>query len=189
MRPTTADGAGQLSRPARRHRRGVRALSWTTTNGDTFVQANEVNTYGAVPQQERRPTTRRTRPTRSPTRVDPNVKNDRTREFIVGFDRQVARRWPSAAATSGASTISSLERSRQLDSANYRGGRLQATDLPGGRACEPVTYYEPTSQLPSANIYTNRPDRYRDFNGFELTFAKRMRAAGRRTPASLQQRG
>ena len=28
--------------------------------------------------------------------------------------------------------------------------------------------------MPSANIYTNRPDRFRDFNGLELTFQKRM---------------
>jgi len=43
-----------------------------------------------------------------------------------------------------------------------------------GARCEPISYFEPTTQLPSATQYTNRPDRYRDFNGFELTFAKRM---------------
>jgi hypothetical protein len=37
-----------------------------------------------------------------------------------------------------------------------------------------VTYFEPIMQLPSATQYTNRPDRWRTFNGFELTFAKRM---------------
>ena len=37
-----------------------------------------------------------------------------------------------------------------------------------------MTYFEPTTQLPSTNLYTNMPDRWRDFNGFEVTFAKRM---------------
>jgi hypothetical protein len=43
-----------------------------------------------------------------------------------------------------------------------------------GARCETVTYYEPTTQIPSPNVYTNVPDRWRDFNGLELTFAKRM---------------
>jgi hypothetical protein len=59
-------------------------------------------------------------------------------------------------------------------SANYRAVDYQATTCPAGARCEAVVYYEPTTQLPSANIYTNRPDRFRDFNGFELTFTKRM---------------
>jgi hypothetical protein len=34
-------------------------------------------------------------------------------------------------------------------------------------------YYEPASQLPSANSYTNQPDRHRTFNGIEATFTRR----------------
>jgi hypothetical protein len=37
-----------------------------------------------------------------------------------------------------------------------------------------VTYFEPSRQLPTATQFTNRDGQYRDFNGFELTFTKRM---------------
>ena len=37
-----------------------------------------------------------------------------------------------------------------------------------------MTYFEPTTQLPSATQYTNRDGLTRDFNGFEVTFSKRM---------------
>ena len=47
------------------------------------------------------------------------------------------------------------------------------TGCPAGARCETVTYYQPNVQIPSPNVYTNQPDRYRDFNGFELTFQKR----------------
>ena len=36
-----------------------------------------------------------------------------------------------------------------------------------------MTYYQPNVLIPSPNVLTNQPDRYRDFNGFELTFQKR----------------
>lgn len=39
--------------------------------------------------------------------------------------------------------------------------------------CEPVTYYEPTRFLPAPYRYTNQPDRYRSYNGVELTLTKR----------------
>jgi hypothetical protein len=39
-----------------------------------------------------------------------------------------------------------------------------------------VTYFQPTRQIPSPNVYTNIPDRYRNFNGFEMTFQKRYAA-------------
>jgi hypothetical protein len=60
---------------------------------------------------------------------------------------------------------------------NYRAVNYAPTGCPAGARCEPITYYEPTSQLPSTNAYTNRRDRHRNFNGFELTF--RRRTAGR----------
>ena len=59
-------------------------------------------------------------------------------------------------------------------SADYRAVQFTPTCPVAGARCEPVTYFEPTIQLPSANVYTNIPDRWRDFNGFELTFTKRM---------------
>jgi hypothetical protein len=147
---------------------------WNDANGDAFVQANEVNT--TVPFLSKSGAYDPANPTStsSPTRVDPNVKNDRTREFIVGFDRQVG---PQMAV--GASYVwRKYDQFAWTDrdnftSANYVPVNYQATTCPAGARCEAVTYYQPNILIPSPGMYTNQPDRYRDFNGVEVTFQKR----------------
>lgn len=148
---------------------------WTDTNGDGFVQANEVNTTGTPLSRSTAYNPSNPAATTSPTTVDLNVRDDRTREFIVGFDRQLNSQmaiggnyiWRKYDDFQWNDTVG-------LTSADYRAVNYQATTCPAGARCEPIVYYEPTIPLPSANIYTNRPDRYRDFNGLELTFQKRM---------------
>ncbi len=148
---------------------------WTDLNGDLFVQAAEVNTSvpflsKSVAYDPANPTS-----TSSPTRVDSAVQNDRTREFILGFDRQVGSHMALGASYIWRKYDRFLWNDRDnWTSANYRPVNFTATTCPAGARCEPITYYEPTSQLPSTNLYTNIPDRYRDFNGFEVTFARRM---------------
>ena len=147
---------------------------WNDANGDGFVQVPEVNT--SVPFVSKSTAYDPANPTNTGTTtvVDPNVKNDRTREFIVGFDRQVG-----AGMAVGASYIwRKYDRFAWNDrinftSADYRAVNFQPTTCPAGARCEAITYFEPSFQIPSPNIYTNVPDRYRDFNGFELTFSKR----------------
>ena len=113
--------------------------------------------------------------TSSPTRVDSAVQNDRTREYILGFDRQVGSHMAFGVSYIWRKYDRFLWNDRDdWTSANYRPVNFTATTCPAGARCEPITYFEPTSQLPSTNLYTNIPDRYRDFNGFEITFAKRM---------------
>ena len=148
---------------------------WVDTNGDGFVQPSEVNTTGAPLSRSTAYNPANPASTTSPTTVDPNVRDDRTREFIVGFDRQINSQmavggnyvWRKYDDFVWNDTIG-------LTSADYRAVNYQATTCPAGARCEPVVYYEPTIPLPSANVYTNRPDRFRDFGGFELTFQKRM---------------
>jgi hypothetical protein len=107
--------------------------------------------------------------------VDPDVKNDRTREFIVGYDRQIGSVMAVGASYIWRKYDQFLWNDRDnFSSANYREVPFQATTCPAGARCEAVSYFEPTIQIPSPNIYTNIPDRYRDFNGFELTWTKRM---------------
>ena len=147
---------------------------WNDANGDGFVQVPEVNT--SVPFVSKSTAYNPANPTNTgtTTMVDPNVKNDRTREFIVGFDRQVG-----AGMAVGASYIwRKYDRFAWNDrinftSSDYRAVNFQPTTCPEGARCEAITYFEPNFQIPSPNIYTNVPDRYRDFNGFELTFSKR----------------
>lgn len=148
---------------------------WSDANGDGFVQPAEVNTgvnflSKSTAYDPANPTS-----TTSPTRVDPNVKNDRTREFIVGFDRQIN----SQMAVGGSYVWRKYDQFLWNDRDNYSSANFSAVSYtpatcPSGARCETVTYYQPNISQPSPNLYTNQPDRFRDFNGVELTLQKRM---------------
>ena len=149
---------------------------WSDLNGDAFVQANEINTSGAP--LSRSATYDPNNPTNfnTPGTVDPNIKNDRTREAIVGFDRQLGRNMAI-----GASYIWRKYDQFQwrdvtgLTSANYRAVTFTpaAANCPAGARCDTVTYFEPAIPLPSPYVFTNVPDRWRNYNGFEVQLQKR----------------
>ena len=147
---------------------------WDDVNGDGFVQPTEVDTSGSFLSKSTAYDPDNPTSTTSPTSIDPAVLNDRTREFLVGFDRQVG-----ATMAVGANYIwRKYDQFKWNDrigfsSADYRAVNYQATTCPSGARCEGVTYFEPRMRIPSANIYTNVPDRFRNFNGFELTFQRR----------------
>jgi hypothetical protein len=157
---------------------------WADLNNDRFVQPGEVNTTGTFLSKSTAYDPDNPTSTTSPTLVDPNVKNDRTREFIAGFDRQLGStmavganyiwrrydrfRWNDRFVADEAGNFI-----RDFTSDDYRAVTFTPATCPAGARCDTVTYFEPTSRIPSANIYTNIPDRYRDFNGFELTFQRR----------------
>jgi hypothetical protein len=147
---------------------------WNDANGDEFVQPGEVNTSGRFLSKSTAYDPANPTSTSSPTIVDPNVKNDRTREFILGFDRQLGGNMAV-----GANYIwRKYDQFRWNDrigfgSEDYVPVTYTPSSCPAGARCETVTYYQPTRQIPSANIYTNVPDRYRNFNGVELTFQRR----------------
>jgi hypothetical protein len=148
---------------------------WNDANGDGFVQTTEVNTTGAPLSRSAAYNPANPGNYLSAGTVDPDIKNDRTREFIVGFDRQLG----SVMAVGGSYIWRKYDRFHWNDrlnwtSANYRAVTYNPTGCPADARCETITYYEPASPLPSAFQYTNVPDRWRDFNGFELTFNKRM---------------
>jgi hypothetical protein len=148
---------------------------WTDANGDQIVQPSEVNT--SVPFLSKSNAYDPANPTNAfaPAVIDPNIKNDRTREFIVGFDRQVGSQMAFGASYIWRKYDQFAWTDRlNWDSSNYRSVTFTPTNCPAGARCETVTYFEPTTQLPSATQYTNRNGLYRNFNGFELTFSKRM---------------
>ena len=108
---------------------------WTDTNGDTFVQPSEVNTSVPFLSKSNAYDPANPTSTTSPTTVDPNVKNDRTREFIVGFDRQVGTQMAVGASYIWRKYDRFLWTDRlNWSTANYREVAYTATDLPGGRA-------------------------------------------------------
>ncbi len=146
---------------------------WTDTNGDMFVQPGELDysrilTYGGNynPDNPSQLTTTGS--------VDPNVTNDRTREFIVGVDHEVVSGvavgisyiWRKYDQFNWNDTI-------DFSSADYEAVSYTPTCSNSSARCETVTYYQPTTPRPAPYIYTNQPDRHRDFNGIELTMSKR----------------
>lgn len=167
-------GPGQLSNVLAATGAVFVRYPWNDANGDGFVQANEVTTTGTPLSRSGAYDPANPTNASSPNRVDPNIKNDRTREFIVGFDRQLAAQM----AIGGSYIWRKYDQFQWTDrdnftSANYVAVNQVPTGCPAGARCEPVTYYQPNVPIPSPGMFTNVPDRYRDFNGFELTFQKR----------------
>jgi len=110
--------------------------------------------------------------------VDPNIKNDRTREFILGLDRQLTRD-----LAVGASYIwRKYDRFQWDDRVGFGSDDYVARQFTpsaaacpvAGARCETITYYEPTVPIPGIRVRTNIPDRDRIYNGVELTLRKRM---------------
>ena len=120
---------------------------WADANNDGFVQAAEVNT--TVPFLNKSTAYDPANPTAtmSPTRVDPRLKNDRTREFIVGFDRQLT----SQMAVGGSYVWRKYDQFLWNDrdgysSANFAPVTFTPTCTVAGARCETVTYFEANIQ-------------------------------------------
>ena len=169
---------------------------WLDANHDGFVQPNEIydsknvpllaggnpanflnETGNWNPANPGSPTTLNT--------IDPNLKNDRTDEFIVGADREVGagfavganyiwRKYlncfsnvcPGWAPLNGVAT----------DGSSYTAVAYTptASTCPAGASCPAVTYYQPLAQLGTVSTETNIQNFSRVFNGLELTGRKRM---------------
>jgi Carboxypeptidase regulatory-like domain len=169
---------------------------WLDANHDGFVQPNEVYDSKNVPllaggnpanflnesgnwnpANPGSPTTLNT--------IDPNLKNDRTDEFILGLDREVGagfavganyiwRKYancfsnvcPGWAPLNGVAT----------DGSSYSAVTYTppASACPAGASCPAVTYYQPNVQLGTVSTETNISNFNRMFNGVELSARKRM---------------
>jgi Carboxypeptidase regulatory-like domain/TonB-dependent Receptor Plug Domain len=111
--------------------------------------------------------------------IDPNLKNDRTDEFIVGLDHEVGagfavggnyiwRRYGnfSWSPLNGVSTTGSDYSPVSFTPA--------ASACPSGAACPTLTYYQPNFQLGTISTLMNQQGFNRVFNGVELTARKRL---------------
>jgi hypothetical protein len=158
---------------------------WIDLNNDKFVQANEVQlgTNGGKspllvtgnwdPNNPTAVTTANT--------VDPNYKNDRTDEFILGLDHELG-----AGFAAGANYIwrrytnFTFIDTIGVNPSDYTAVQFTpaATACPAAQSarCPTVTYFQPLFQLPTITNETNfTSDQYnRVFNGVELTARKRM---------------
>jgi hypothetical protein len=150
---------------------------WNDANRDEFVQVNEVD-FSTV--QARSGTFNPANPTNflSPGTVDPNIKNDRTREFIVGFAQELGRGLGFEANYIWRKYDRFLWSDRpNWDPSVFQPFSFTPTNCSAQATCGPITYYRPTATLPTAFVYTNTPDRHRDYNGVELSLNRRY--AGR----------
>jgi Carboxypeptidase regulatory-like domain/TonB-dependent Receptor Plug Domain len=146
---------------------------WADLNGDTFVQSNELNTTTFLTKSA---SFDPTNPTSylSPGAIDANLKNDRTREFVVGLQQEIMRNlavevnyvWRKY------DQFTWTDRTN-WDSSNFVPFTLAPTNCGPTAICDPITYYRATSPQPSPYVRTNQPDRYRDYNGLEFALTKR----------------
>jgi len=152
---------------------------WHDLNGDGIIQPNEIDASAAAPLSWSSGYSY-LNPTQLTTtgKIDPNITADRTSEFIVGFDKQIGTE-----IAVGASYIYrkytnfSWSPTDNWSSANYVAVQYTppASACPvAGALCNTVTYYQPTSQPGVNYTLTNQPGYYRTYDGFELSFRKRM---------------
>jgi hypothetical protein len=169
-------------------------FAWQDLNNDKFVQRNELGSLSqgsaTLPRADVLSFSGNYTPDNPAfagtiNRVDPNLKNDRTREFIVGFDHQMG----SAFAIGGAyiwrkydqfnwddryfTQADNVTPADNFTSDHWTAATFTATDCRAGATCPTITYYNPSVRLPALQIRANRPDFNREFNGFELTARKR----------------
>jgi hypothetical protein len=146
---------------------------WTDLNGDQFVQREELDLNTLL---TRSGSFDPADPTAfsSPGTVDPNVKNDRTREFIAGFEHELA-------ANLGFEVNYIWRKYDQFtwddhpgfSSADFTEHTLTPTNCSAAATCGTITYFTPNITEPAAFVFTNQPDRYRNYNGVEFALAKR----------------
>jgi hypothetical protein len=165
---------------------------WVDANHDKFVQPNEVYDSNNVlllsggnsakflaasgnwdPANPGAPTTANT--------IDPNIKNDRTDEFIVGADHEIGLGF----AVGGSYIWRQYsyftffpDNALARDGSSFVPVSYTATGCPTGATCPTLTYYQPATGLAYSNISTEvtypGSTFNRSFNGVELTGRKRM---------------
>ena len=147
---------------------------WADLNGDTFVQSNELNTTTFLTKSA---SFDPTNPTSflSPGRIDPNLKNDRTREFMVGLQQELIRNL----AVEVNYVWRKYDQFTWTDRDNWTAANFQPftfaspANCGATATCPSLTYYRATSPQPSPYVRANQPDRWRDYNGVEFALRKR----------------
>ena len=148
---------------------------WLDLNKDGFIQSNEV-VYTSSPlswtagYNYNNPTQQTTTGT-----VDPNITSDKTDELIASFDRQIGKDFAVSASYIWRkyTNLRSTDRT-DFGPDNWKAVTWTPTGCPAGATCPAVTYYEPTSQIPTNYTYHNVSDFWRGYQGFELTARKRF---------------
>ncbi|MEO5762255.1 MAG: TonB-dependent receptor, partial [Vicinamibacteria bacterium] len=157
---------------------------WTDLNGDKFVQPNEINISAAPLAQSSGYNYLTPSALTTSGRVDTNLKNEKTDELILGFDKQFSNSF----AMGIAGIYRKYDNFRWSDTDNITDADYSpisftpaATACPAAQnaQCPTVTYYQPTSKNLSnfaTFAVTNRPGATRTYKGIELTGRKRVKS-------------
>jgi hypothetical protein len=150
---------------------------WVDLNNDGFIQANEVVLTAAPLSWTSGYDYNNPSATSTTGKVDPSLRMDTTNEFLVSFDRQIGSQF----AVSASYIWRKYSNFAWSDTTNWSAANYEkvtytpaSTACPANARCNTVNYYQPTSQIPTAYVYTNRPDYWRGYQGFEVTGRKRM---------------
>ena len=149
---------------------------WNDLNGDAFAQREEI-TFGIANILSRSAAYNPNDPTNFRSAGAAWIRTSRTTAPASSSSGSITKLMPRL-AVGGAYIWRKYDRFFWSDnvnftSADYRAVAMTPTCPVAGARCEPVTYYEPTIAIPAAFVYTNVPDRWRDYNGVELTLTKR----------------
>jgi hypothetical protein len=164
---------------------------WVDNNHDKFVQGDEV--VGPITNILVTPTGNwnPNNPTAVATAnvVDPNLKNDRVNEAIVGFEHQIGSRfavginyiyrkyenfisWDNGLSSGTTPLLGVATNGSDYSPVSYTPDPATCPSAQAAR-CPTVTYYVPNFTLPTAKQLINWPFS-RTFNGLEITATKRM---------------
>ncbi len=157
---------------------------WVDLNGDRVAQANEVIASASPLSASTNWSAANPANTVSANSVDPNLRNDKTDEIIIGLDHEVG-----AGFAVGANYIwrkygdFSWNDRQGLTSADYLALQFTpaSTACPSAdglrvsaATCQTVTYYQPTFQIPTIITLSNAAGFSRTYNGVELSGRKRL---------------
>jgi hypothetical protein len=146
---------------------------WTDADGDTVVQANEL-TFVANPVKSAAFDPANPASYRSPGRVDPGLRNDRTQEVLTGYQQELMRDvgvevnyiWRRYDRFSWSPRD-------DFHASDFRAVSINPSNCSARADCGPITYYVATKPQPSPYTTTNQPDRDRSYHGVELALTKR----------------
>lgn len=149
---------------------------WSDANRDGFVQRDELDLNRLLSFSGNFDPANPTA-LQSATRVDANLENDRTDEFTIGFEREVAGNF-------GVGALYIYRNYPHYQNITLTDGVRSADYLPvaftascGNDTCSDrtfaVTYFELPFTLPGTGVTTNA-DRTRKYHGLELTARKRF---------------